>query len=263
MLTQFTYDSFLLWWGTFFWPFVRVGALLAIFPVLSSRSVSTRIKLIIAVIMTIAVMPSVQLNSPIDPFTNAGLVMAFTQAGIGLAMGLAFVVVFQAFTLAGQMLANGMGLGFASMVDPSTGVSAPLVSQFFTIIVSLLFVSMDGHLLVIRMLADSFHTMPLDGHFLSTLSLKEFVWWGGHMFTWGIIISLPAMTALLMANIALGVISRAAPTLNVFSIGFVITILGGFVLLWWLLPLLAEQFRWFMHEALKMVQALRLTSGVS
>lgn len=262
-MEQFTYESFLLWWGSFFWPFVRIGALMAVFPVLSSRAVPARVKLFVTVVMTIAVMPSIKLTSPVDPFTQEGLVLAFTQAGIGLAMGLAFVVVFQAFTFAGQMIANAMGLGFAAMVDPATGINSPVISQVFTVMVSLLFVVMNGHLLVITMLVDSFEAMPLTGSFLSQDSIHSIALLGSQLFVWAMIVALPVLTALLLVNISLGVISRAAPTLNIFSIGFVITILGGLSLIWWLLPLLGEQFTMFMHQALSFVQTLRLTQVTS
>jgi len=257
--TQFTYDAFLQWWGSFFWPFVRIGALMAIMPVLSARTIPVRVKLLIALIVTAAIAPSVHLDRPIDPFTNEGVFMAIEQAGIGLAMGLAFVVVFQAITLAGQMVANGMGLGFASLVDPSTGTSSPVISQFYTIIVTLFFVVLDGHLLIFQMLHDSFVQLPLNGHFLSTASIKSLIDWGSHIFAWGVVVALPAVTALLLANMALGLIGRAAPTLNVFSIGFVITILGGLLLLWWLLPLLLEQFQFFIRQTFALVHNYRLT----
>jgi flagellar biosynthetic protein FliR len=118
---------------------------------------------------------------------------------------------------------------------------------------------LDGHLLIIQMLHDSFIQLPLNGHFLSTATIKLLVDWGSHIFAWGVVVALPAVTALLLANMALGLIGRAAPTLNVFSIGFVITILGGLLLLWWLLPLLLEQFQFFMREAFALVHNYQLT----
>jgi flagellar biosynthetic protein FliR len=258
--TQFTYDAFLQWWGSFFWPFIRIGALMSIMPVLSAKTIPNRFKVVITLLMTTAIAPSVHLDHPIDPFTNEGVFMAIEQAGIGLAMGLAFVVVFQAITLAGQMVANGMGLGFASMVDPTTGASSPVISQFYIIVVTLFFVILDVHLLLIQLLSDSFVQMPLNGHFLSTATLKELVGWGSNMFSWAIVVSLPAVTALLLANIALGLVARAAPTLNIFSIGFVITIFGGFLLLIWLLPLLLEQFQFFMKSTFDFVRRYQLTT---
>jgi flagellar biosynthesis protein FliR len=259
METTFTYETFLQWWGSFFWPLVRIGALMFIMPVLSAKTVSMRFKLIVTLMLTAAIAPSVELSKPIDPFTNEGVWMAVEQAGIGLAMGLVFVVVFQAFTLAGQMVANAMGLGFASMVDPSTGMNSPVIAQLYTIIISLLFVSLNGHLMVVQMLIDSFVQMPLNGRFLSIFSIKALVDWGSHLFSWAIIIALPAVTALLLANIALGLISRAAPTLNVFSIGFVITIIGGLLLIWWLMPQLVIQFQWFMNLSFDFVHQFKLS----
>ncbi len=259
MQTQFTYDAFLQWWGSFFWPFVRIGALMAVMPVLSARTIPARIKLLITLIVTATIAPTLTLDHAIDPFTNEGVYMAIEQAGIGLAMGLAFVIVFQAITLAGQMVANGMGLGFASLVDPSTGTSSPVISQFYTIMVTLFFVVLDGHLLVIQMLHDSFIQLPLNGHFLSMATVKSLVDWGSHIFAWAMVVALPAVTALLLANMALGLIGRAAPTLNIFSIGFVITIIGGMLLLLWLLPLLLEQFQFFMRETFALVHNYKLS----
>jgi flagellar biosynthetic protein FliR len=259
MENVFTYELFLQWWGNFFWPLVRIGALMFIMPVLSAKTVSVRFKLIVTLMLTAAIAPSVELTKPIDPFTNEGLWMAVEQAGIGLAMGLVFVVVFQAFTLAGQMVANAMGLGFASMVDPGTGMNSPVIAQLYIIMISLLFVTLNGHLMVVQMLIDSFVQMPLNGHFLSILTIKALVGWGSNLFSWAMIIALPAVTALLLANIALGLISRAAPTLNVFSIGFVITIVGGLLLLWWLLPQIPIQFQWFMNQSFDFVHQFKLS----
>jgi flagellar biosynthesis protein FliR len=134
-----------------------------------------------------------------------------------------------------------------------------VIAQLYTIIISLLFVSLNGHLMVVQMLIDSFVQMPLNGRFLSIFSIKALVDWGSHLFSWAIIIALPAVTALLLANIALGLISRAAPTLNVFSIGFVITIIGGLLLIWWLMPQLVIQFQWFMNLSFDFVHQFKLS----
>lgn len=259
MDTTFTYDGFLQWWGSFFWPMIRIGAFLFLMPVISSRAIPTRIKLIIALILTFTIAPSVEMTHAIDPFSNEGVWMAVEQAGIGLAMGLVFLVVFQSFVLAGQMMANSMGLGFASLVDPVTGVNSPVTAQLHTVIISLLFVVLNGHLMVVQLLIDSFQQMPLNGHFLSTLTLKAIVDWTSHLFIWAMMISLPVVTALLLVNIALGVVSKAAPTLNVFSIGFVITILGGILLMWWLLPQLTLKFQWFMSASFDFVRQFELS----
>ncbi len=142
------------------------------------------------------------------------------------------MVFFQLFTVAGQIIAMQMGMGFASMVDPTNGVSVTVISQFFLMMVSLTFVAMNGHLVVLEVLIEGFLRSPtsIDG------GLPQLSWQiaslGSWMFGGAVLIALPAVTSLLVVNLAFGVMTRAAPQLNIFSIGFPLSLLFGLVIVW-------------------------------
>jgi flagellar biosynthetic protein FliR len=149
---------------------------------------------------------------------------------VGIAMGFCLQMIFDALIVAGQTIAMGMGLGLATMIDPQRGISVPVVSQFFVILGLLIFLSLGGHLATVRLLADSFELLPVGSGF-SRDGLWQVVTWGSQMFAGAVRIALPAATALLVANIAFGVMSRAAPTLNLFAVGLPAGLLIGFLLL--------------------------------
>ncbi|MEA1988421.1 MAG: flagellar biosynthetic protein FliR, partial [Pseudomonadota bacterium] len=178
-----------------------------------------------------------------------------------LAMGVIFLVVFQAFVIAGHLIAMGMGLAFASMVDPGSGVQAPIVSQYFTIVVTLLFLAMNGHLLVIQVMVDSFEYLPIGINFLTADSLRLLVEFGSYMFSAGVLVALPAITALLLINVAFGVVTRAAPSLNIFAVGFPVTLLTGLVMLSLTTPLILPHLQELIHRAVELITQLKLTGG--
>ena len=149
---------------------------------------------------------------------------------VGVAIGFGVQMIFDALVIGGQTIAMSMGLGFAMMVDPQRGVSVPVVSQFFVIVGILVFLALGGHLALIRLLADSFEVLPV-GRFLDASSLWTVLGWGTQLFAGAVRIALPAVAGLLVVNIAFGVMSRAAPTLNLFAVGFPVTLLLGFLIL--------------------------------
>ncbi len=258
---SFSYPEFLQLVGLYFYPFVRIGAMLSILPIYGVRSVPTQAKLFITLFITMAVAPSLALPPPVDPFTWQGILFILQQVLIGLAMGVVFLVVFQAFVVAGHMIAMGMGLAFASMVDPGTGSQAPIVSQYFTIIATLLFLALNGHLLVIQVMVDSFDYLPVGTSFLNRESLRLIVEFGSYMFSAGVLIALPAITALLLINISFGVVTRAAPSLNIFAVGFPITLLTGLVMLSLTTPLILPHMQELIRHAIDLILQLRLTGS--
>lgn len=257
----FSYAEFLQLLGLYFYPFVRIGAMLSVIPIFGIRAVPIRAKVILAIFLTLVIAPMLALPPPTDPFTLKGLLVLLQQILIGLAMGVVFLVVFQAFVIAGHMIAMGMGLAFAQMVDPGTGVNSPVVSQYFTIVVTLLFLALNGHLLVIQVVADSFSYMPIGTSFLTQASLKSLYEFGGFMFSAGVLVALPAVTALLLINISFGVVTRAAPALNIFAVGFPVTLLAGLVMLALLTPLVLPHLQELVSRAMEVISQLRLNEG--
>lgn len=258
MLT-FNYDDFLRLLGLYFWPFVRITGMLMLMPLFSASYVSVNIRLMLAVFITLAVAPSLPLPAPIDPLTWHGVLLIVQQFGIGLAIGLIFAVIFQAFVIAGHLISMAMGLAMATMVDPSTGVNTPIIGRYFTIVATLLFLLMNGHVLIFKMVLDSFQTMPVGLHFFDSMSLKQIYGFGSTLFESGVLLALPLVTALLLVNISFGVVARAAPALNIFAVGFPITLLAGLIMLIFITPLLQPTMQSLMVAAHDLIESLALS----
>lgn len=257
---SFSYQEFLQYLGLYFWPFVRLGAALALVPMFSMQAVPMRVRLLLVVFVVLAAAPQLHLPPPIDPFSIEGLLVMLQQVVIGLAMGLIFLVIFQAFVVAGHFVSMGMGLAFATMVDPTNGMNSPVVSQFFTIIATLLFLALNGHLLVIHVVIDSFRLLPVGMSMLSPDTLKAIAGFGAYMFSAGVLMALPVVTTLLLVNLAFGIMSRAAPAMNIFAVGFPITLIAGLVLLSLMSPFLLEHLRALIEQGVGLIGHFKLSA---
>ena len=215
--------------GLSVWPFFRIAGAFMVAPVFGARLVPSRIRLAMTVAATVVIAPVLPPGPTFDMSLATGLVVA-QEVVLGIAMGFCLQMIFDALVIGGQTIALGMGLGLAMMIDPQRGVSVPVVSQFFVVLGFLIFLALGGHLATVRLLADSFTILPV-GDSLGTNGLWSVVAWGGQMFTGAVRVALPAVTALLVVNIALGVMSRAAPTLNLFAVGLPVGLLVGFLIL--------------------------------
>ncbi|GAB4392638.1 MAG: flagellar biosynthetic protein FliR [Gammaproteobacteria bacterium] len=215
----------------YLWAFSRIGAMVMVMPVLGSNVIPARIKLFAAVVITLAVLPSLPIIQDITVFSGMGLIVTLQQVLIGMAIGFIFQLVFQALIIGGQVIAMQSGLGFASMIDPGSGVSVPLISQFYLILASLLFLAVEGHLLLIEFIAQSFHYIPIAQTGITTQHIGSILTFSTWIFKGAAVVALPAILILLIANLAFGVMSRAAPQLNIFAIGFPMTIIFGIIIM--------------------------------
>jgi flagellar biosynthesis protein FliR len=213
------------WVAQGFFPFARIGACLMVAPMFGARFVQARTRIVLAVAITALVVPLMPAPT-IAPFSGEGFVVVAQQLLIGIALGFALQVVFDALGLAGQLLANSMGLSFAFNVDPLRGSSTAALGQLYIILATLVFLALGGHLALIEVLVDGFKPMPI-GASLPREALWSIVSWGGTLFSGAISIALPGVTALLIVNLGFGVISRAAPSLNLFAVGFPISLVVG------------------------------------
>ncbi|MBF8730759.1 flagellar type III secretion system protein FliR [Pseudomonas guariconensis] len=219
------------WVATFILPLFRVTAVLMTMPIFGTRMLPARVRLYVAVAITVVIVPGLPPLPEIDPLSLRGVLLCGEQVIVGALFGFALQLLFQAFVVAGQIIAVQMGMGFASMVDPANGVNVAVISQFMTMLVSILFLLMNGHLVVFEVLTDSFTTLPV-GNALLVNHYWEVAGRLGWVFGAGLLLVLPAITALLVVNIAFGVMTRAAPQLNIFSIGFPLTLVLGMVIFW-------------------------------
>jgi len=244
------------WIGQFFWPFLRIGACLMVAPIFGARFVSPRTRIVLAGAIALLVAPLVPPPPGIVPLSGAGLVVTANEILLGLAMGFVLGLIFDSLAMGGQLLSNSMGLSFAFNVDPLRGASTPVLGQFYMLLVTLTFLALNGHLAVIQALADGFQTLPVGLSGLGAEGLWMVVTWGEQLFAGALAVALPGMTALLVVNLAFGVMSRAAPTLNLFAVGFPITLVFGLVIVLAGLPAVQASFVQLIGEALGFVRSL-------
>jgi len=236
---ELSVDEIIGWLTAFYWPFLRISALFMATPVFGARTVPVRIRIILALLVTLLLVPTLPDTTGLEPLSPAGLVITAQQILIGVLMGLTLHMMFAALVMAGMITATTMGLGFASTVDPQNGVQVTVLGQYYMIIATLLFLSVDGHLLLLSVLADSFVAIPLAGGLLPVEVLWNLVVFSAEMFLSALLIALPIMVGVLLVNLGLGVVTRAAPQLNIFAVGFPATMLTGFVLVLLCQPLLS------------------------
>jgi len=245
------------WVGSLMWPFLRIGAMLMAVPVFGARFVPVRVRLALSMVLAWILSPMVYPDAvTIEPLSLEGLMVSAQQVLIGLAMGFTLQMVFSAIVIAAQSMAMGMGLGFATAVDPQNGVQVPVVAQYYMTLATLIFLALNGHLLIIQILVDSFQSLPVGLEGLSRDGLWALVNWGSQMFAGAVMIALTAMTSLLVINIAFGVMSRAAPQLNIFGVGFPVMMLAGFSVIMLSLPGLAPQLTELMQSAFELIGIL-------
>ncbi len=238
------------------WPFVRIGAMLAVAPLFSARYVPVRVRMGLAVVITMVVAPVVPPPPAVSPFSGEGFLITVQQVLTGLAMGLALRLVFTVFELAGQIVAQHMALHFASLVDPNSGVQMPMLSQFYLVLATLAFLGLNGHLLCIEVLTESFQVLPVGVSGLARNGLWSLVLQGGWIFSAAVLFALPLVAALLIVNLAFGVMTRAAPQLNIFAVGFPITLILGFGLMLVTLPGVLAQFEQLFSDAIAFLRLL-------
>ncbi|MDR1229312.1 MAG: flagellar biosynthetic protein FliR, partial [Azoarcus sp.] len=215
------------WLAAFIFPLTRLLGLLMAAPVFSTRAMPVRVRLAAGLGIALAILPAAPPMPAIAPGSGIGLLIMGEQVFIGAAIGFVIRLVFAAIDLAGSFIGMQMGLSFALFFDPSSGGQSAVLADFMSMVATLLFLALDGHLVMISLLAHSFEWLPvgagLAGHGWSLIPRA-----GATIFSTGLLLSLPLLAVLLVTNTALGILTRAAPQLNLFAIGFPITMTAGF-----------------------------------
>ncbi|GLT17544.1 flagellar biosynthetic protein FliR [Vibrio zhanjiangensis] len=212
--------------GQLWWPFFRVGAVFISMPFFGDALVPLWVRSLLALSIVVISAPLMPTMPAVDLFSLTSLFLAFEQAIWGLFFGLILHLLFSIFTTLGQTISMQMGLGMAIMNDPVNGLSVAILGRLFLIFSTLLFLSLEGHLVVIDVLVQSFSIWPV-GSGLTSASLQGVVNIFGWMFACALALALPAIVSMLLANISFGVMNRAAPSLNVYALGFPMTMLLG------------------------------------
>ncbi|MEI8595090.1 flagellar biosynthetic protein FliR [Photobacterium sp. Hal280] len=230
------------WLANYFLPLTRIGAMMMSMTFFGARFVSMRIRLYLSLTVTFAVMPMLPQVPDIPLLSFQGFLTTGQQVIIGVAMGLVTQFVTQTFVLLGQILGMQSSLGFASMVDPANGQNTPVLGQLYMMLAIMLFLATDGHLAMLRLVVVSFTTLPVGESMLQAVDYQQLAGWFGWMFKAGLNMSLAGMIALLTVNLSFGVMTRAAPQLNIFSLGFSFALLLGLFVSWYLLMGIQAQY---------------------
>ena len=215
----------------FLWPLSRILALVATAPLLGNPSVPVRTKLGLSILITLLVAPTLDELPQVEPASEIGLLILLQQVIIGTAIGFTMRIVFVAIEMAGEIIGLQMGLGFATIIDPQNSGQIPLIGRFLGLIASLAFLAIDGHLIMLALISQSFSTLPIGTTGISTPIFGALANWGKEIFLSGLQLSLPVLAALLMTNLTLGILSRAAPQLNIFAVCFPLTLAVGWLVL--------------------------------
>jgi flagellar biosynthetic protein FliR len=224
------------WLAQLLWPFFRMLAFLSVDPFLSTRGIPIRTRLGLALMISILLANTIPPMPEVATVSALGVLIIMEQIVIGAALGFVMRIVFTAVEMAGNIAGLQMGLGFASFFDPQHGANTAVVAQLASLMTLLLFLSMDGHLVVLHTMARSFDLIPISATPMHTGALQTLVFWGGQIFQLGVLMALPVLAALLITNLSIGVMARAAPQFNVFAIGFPLTMSVGFAALYFSLP---------------------------
>ena len=245
------------WVSRWVWPFTRIAGFFMVMPLFGTRLVTQRIRLLLALATSVVITPILPPMPIIEGVGLQTMIIIAQQLLIGIALGFALEVLMQIFILSGQMVAMQTGLGMAQMVDPSNGVNVAVVAQWFLIFVNLLFISLNGHLIAIEILADSFFTIPVGSGGLSGDTLMAIAELANWMFAAAMVLALPAVASMLVVNIAFGVMARLAPQLNIFAVGFPVTMMLGLIVIWITFSGYGDQFQGLLSEVFNFMRTFK------
>jgi len=226
------------WIAALLWPLSRILGLIAASPLLGNAAVPASVKISLGALLAMIIAPTVPALPATDPMSLPGLLILTQEMLVGLAMGFTIRIVFAAIEMVGEISSLTMGLGFASFFDPQTRGRSSAISQFLVMVASLLFLSVNAHLVLLAALAESFVSLPISAQPIHSGGFQQLAAWGAEIFRSGVQIALPIVAALLLTNVALGILTRAAPQLNIFGIGFPVTLGVGLLVLAMALPYL-------------------------
>jgi len=236
------------------WPLARITAALMTVPILSIEAANVRVRLTLTLALTWLVFPMFEWPS-IDPLSARGLFTLFNEIAIGVIIGMVLQVITGALVVAGQSISSSMGLSIANLIDPNFG-SVPVIAQFLLIMGTLIFMGIGGHVILISIIFDSFRMLPVGESLIGLNAIKNLIAWSSMIFLGSLMIALPVLATLLLINIGLGVVTRAAPSLNIFSVGFPATIFAGILLLYISLGSAGNRIQWLWLQGFSRVREI-------
>lgn len=241
------------WIAAWLWPFCRIAALLATAPLLMQNSLPRRVKIGLAALVAALAAPGLPMPTGVALLSGESLLIVAREILIGASLGFTMRLVFAAIMLAGDLMGLQAGLGFATLIDPSSRDQAPVLGSLLNVLGSLIFLAIDGHLMMLSLVVDSFHTLPLAPDLLHAVDWQAMARQGGLVFAFGLRLALPVLATLLLTNLALGILTRAAPQLNLFSVGFPLTVVMGLLALMLALPVMLPVMQRMLEDMLNLL----------
>ena len=236
------------------WPMVRIGALFAAVPVFSNKQLSIKVKALLSLLIAFMISPLLGPMPGIEVFTPEFIYVLFNQVAIGLVMGFSLQLVFGTLAIAGEMVGYSMKLGMAKMADPINGIQVPVVTTLYITLGMLVILALDIHLVMIQLLVESFTVFPVGMQGIDRDILWGIIGWGTRMYEMGLLMALPIVGSVLLLDIAQGVMQRAAQQLQIFAIGFPITLLAGMILIWITIPAVMDNFIDTLNEVIQLIR---------
>jgi flagellar biosynthesis protein FliR len=237
---------------TFLWPMLRISALMIAAPIFSLSAFNLRLRILMALVMTWLVYP-LHTWPLLDPSSAPGLIEVFNQIMIGAVMGLILQIVVAAIVVGGQSISAAMGLSMANMIDPNMG-NVPVISQLMIVLSTLIFVGFGGHAILLGLISESFHSLPIGTSILNQNVYGRVLQWSSMVFLGAVLMALPVMVSLLFINVGLGVVTRAAPSLNIFAVGFPAMIIAGFLILIISMESIGSRIEWLWVQGFTVVR---------
>lgn len=256
-MVTFDEAQLIAWLSPVLWPFLRVLAVFSVAPVFSMRVIPMRVKIGLAFLVAVCAQAVLTEQPIVDINGREALGATAQQVAIGLAIGFAVRLVFSSVELAGEIIGLQMGLNFASFFDPASNAQVSAVARFFGNISMLLFIAINGHLMVVLAVVKSFERFPVTGNFLTALNQMRLYELGASLFASALWIALPMIALLLFVNLTLGVISRVAPQMNIYAVGFPVTLTVGMLGITATLPMLEQPMLNLMQQAMDIFSAQR------
>jgi flagellar biosynthetic protein FliR len=244
------------WITALVFPLARIFALLASAPLFNNAAMPRRVRLVAGLVITVALVPTLPPMPAISPGSWVGLAMLAQQIMIGVLMGFTLRIAFAAIDVAGELIGMQMSLSFAVFYDPQNAGQTPVLSEFLGLITTLIFLALNGHLLTLSVLAESFRLLPVSATPFASGGFASFMAWSSTLFSAGLLLALPLITALLIANLAMGVLARVAPQLNIFAVGFPVTLMSGFVVLMFSIPYFGAAMEKLFDQAFRAMGAI-------
>jgi flagellar biosynthetic protein FliR len=255
-MISFTSAQLDAWITAFLFPLARIFGLLASAPIFNNAAQPQRIRLAFGLVITLALVPVLPPMPAIAPGSWTGMLTLAQQMLIGLMLGFTLRIAFAVIDVAGEIIGFQMSLSFAVFYDPQNAGQTPVLSEFLGLLAMLIFLALNGHLLTLQVLAESFRLLPVTATPFAAGSFASMLAWSSVLFSAGLLLALPLITALLISNLAMGVLARVAPQLNIFAVGFPVTLTAGFIVLMFSIPYFGTAMERLFDNAFRAMEAV-------